>query len=197
MKRRMEVKAEQIEESHGRKLTNRQKTFARHFVDGTHSNAECARLAGYSDKNGIAKIQAHKLLNAKYFPHVAEYVLELREERERKYGVTLMGQLKRLRELSEGAEEAGHFSAAINAEKTRSALGGLTTDRRETKHFHAIENMDRDEIETRLAELRKNHPSVFVEAQYEVLDGSKTGNVDVEKSSSKDAPALALHEDRE
>ena len=88
MKRRIDVKAEQIEESHGRKLTNRQKTFARHFVDGTKSNAECARLAGYSDKNGIAKIQAHKLLNAKYFPHVAEYVLELREERERKYGVT-------------------------------------------------------------------------------------------------------------
>ena len=79
MRRRIDVKAEQIEESHGRKLTNRQKTFARHFVDGTKSNAECARLAGYYDKNGIAKIQAHKLLNAKYFPHVAEYVLELRE----------------------------------------------------------------------------------------------------------------------
>jgi len=30
-----------------------------------------------------------------------------------------------------------------------------------------------------------------------VLDGSKAGNVDVEKSSSKDAPALAHHEDRE
>ena len=122
--------------------------------------------------------------------------MELREERERKYGVTLMGQLKRLRDLSEGAEEAGHFSAAINAEKTRSALGGLTTDRRETNHFHAIANMDRDEIESRLSELRKNHPSVFVEAQYEVLDGSKAGNVDVEKPSGKDAPALAHHADR-
>ena len=114
MKRRIDSKAEEIEEAHGRKLTNRQKTFARHFVDGTHSNAECARLAGYSDKNGIAKIQAHKLLNTKDFPHVAEYIAELREERERKYGVTLMGQLKRLRELSENAEEAGQFSAAIN-----------------------------------------------------------------------------------
>lgn len=68
MKRRIDAKAEEIEEAHGRKLTNRQKMFARHFVDGTHSNAECARLAGYSDKNGIAKIQAHKLLNASDFP---------------------------------------------------------------------------------------------------------------------------------
>ena len=46
MKPRMDTKAEEIEEAHGRKLTNRQKTFARHFVDATHSNAECARLAG-------------------------------------------------------------------------------------------------------------------------------------------------------
>jgi phage terminase small subunit len=195
MKRRIDTKAEEIEEAHGRKLTNRQKTFARHFVDATHSNAECARLAGYSDKNGIAKVQAHKLLNPKYFPHVAEYVLEMREERERKYGVTLMGQLKRLRELSMGAEESGQFSAAINAEKTRAALGGLTTDRRETNHFHAIENMDREEIEDRLTELRKSHPSVFIEADYEVVNGAETGDPSVEQSAGEDAKELEHHKD--
>jgi hypothetical protein len=195
MKRRIDSKAEEIEEAHGRKLTNRQKTFARHFVDGTHSNAECARLAGYSDKNGIAKIQAHKLLNTKDFPHVAEYIAELREERERKYGVTLMGQLKRLRELSENAEEAGQFSAAINAEKTRSALGGLTTDRRETNHFHAIENMSREEIESRLSELRQAHPSVFVDADYEVINDTETGDASMEQSSSELPQKLAHHTD--
>ena len=188
MKRRIDSKAEKIEEAHGRKLTNRQKTFARHFVDGTHSNAECARLAGYSDKNGIAKIQAHKLLNMKDFPHVAEYIAELREERERKYGVTLMGQLKRLRELS---ENAGQFSAAINAEKTRSALGGLTTDRRETNHFHAIENMSREEIESRLSELRQAHPSVFVDADYEVINDTETGDASMEQSSGEPPQELA------
>ncbi|MAL10017.1 MAG: hypothetical protein CMF74_10190 [Maricaulis sp.] len=195
MKRRIDSKAEEIEEAHGRKLTNRQKTFARHFVDGTHSNAECARLAGYSDKNGIAKIQAHKLLNTKDFPHVAEYIAELREERERKYGVTLMGQLKRLRELSENAEEAGQFSAAINAEKTRSALGGLTTDRRETNHFHAIENMSREEIESRLSELRQAHPSVFLDADYEVINDTETGDASMEQSSGKPPQKLAHHTD--
>ena len=191
MKRRMDTKAEEIEEAYGRKLTNRQKVFARHYVDGTHSNAECARLAGYSDRNGIAKVQAHKLLNTKYFPHVAEYVEELREDRERRYGVTLMGQLKRLRVLSEGAEGAGQFSAAINAEKTRSALGGLTVDRRETNHFHAIESMSRDEIENRLIELRKNHPSVFEDAVYEVVDDSKTGDAILEQTAGEDAKQLA------
>jgi hypothetical protein len=35
-----------IEEEHGRTLTNRQKTFARHIVEGIYSNAECARRRG-------------------------------------------------------------------------------------------------------------------------------------------------------
>ena len=195
MKRRIETKADLIEETHGRKLTNRQREFSRYFVDGTHSNAECARLAGYADKDGNARIQAHKLLDASTFPHVSEYISELREDRERRYGVTLMGQLKRLRELSLGAEDAGQFSAAINAEKTRSALGGLTTDRRETNHFHAIENMDRQEIESRLEELRQSHPHAFVDAEYEVVNDSETGDTSLEQDKVKDPIALEHHSD--
>ena len=190
MKRLIDAKVEEIEATHGRKLTNRQKMFARYFVDGTYSNAECARLAGYADKNGEAKVQAYKLLNPKNFPHVAEYVMEVREERERKYGVTLMGQLKRLRDLSVSAEESGQFSAAINAEKTRAALGGLTTDRRETNHFHAIENMSREEIEDRLGELRKSHPNVFVEAEYKVVKDAKKEIVPVEQTAEEDTKIL-------
>jgi|TARA_R110000824_G_scaffold106438_4_gene251513 phage terminase small subunit len=195
MKKRIDTRAEEIEEAHGRKLTNRQREFARNFVDGTRSNAECARLAGYSDKDGKARIQAHKLLDSNSFPHVSDYITELREDRERKYGVTLMGQLKRLRELSMGAEEAGHFSAAINAEKTRSALGGLTTDRRETNHFHAIENMNRNEIETRLKELRQSHPHAFLEADYEVVNDTKIRDSSVEEDPIKDTPTLEHHTD--
>ena len=152
---KLEQKVAEIEGTHNRKLTNRQKEFSRHYVDGTHSNAHCARLAGYSNVNGIAKIQAHKLLDEMDYPHVAEYIKELREEREKQYGVTLLGQLKRFKELSLSVEENGQFSASINAERIRSALGGLTIDRRETNHYHAIENMSRDEIETRLKELRE------------------------------------------
>lgn len=188
-------RAEAIEDKTGRKLTNRQKEFAKYYVDGQHSNAECARKAGYSSEPGVAAPQANKLLNPRLFPHVTEYINELREDRERKYGVTLMGQLKRLRELSVGAEEAGHFSAAINAEKTRSALGGLTTDRRETNHFHAIENMSREEIEGRLVELRKQHPAAFIETDYEVLNGPETGNSAVEQIEAKDSQEVAPQSD--
>ena len=83
-------------------LTERQKTFAKLYVEGRHSNAECARMAGYAEKS--ARIQASKFLNGTDFPEVVELIKELRQAAERKYGVTLMHQLKRLDELSRGAE---------------------------------------------------------------------------------------------
>ena len=82
MKTKLDRISQEIEETHGRRLTNRQKEFAKHYVDGTHSNAECARLAGYTDKDGKARNRAYALLNEKEFPHLAEYIVELREERE-------------------------------------------------------------------------------------------------------------------
>ena len=149
---------QKIEEEHGRTLTNRQRTFARHIVEGIYSNAEAARKAGYSAE--VASVSASKLLNGRDFPHVLEYVTELREERQRRYGVSTIGQLQRLYQLSAGAEEAGQFSAAINAEKIRSALGGLTVDRRE--QINTIDQMSRDEITARLAALQKQYPQAFV-----------------------------------
>ena len=50
-----------IENDYNITLTNRQMTFAKFYVDGIYSNAECARKAGYSEK--VAKTTASKLLN--------------------------------------------------------------------------------------------------------------------------------------
>ena len=156
-------------------LTNRQKTFARLIVEGTHSNSECARQAGYSE--GQARKTASLLLNGKDFPLVVEHIKELRDNYERKYGVTLMGQLKRFANLSKGAEEAGQYkrqgqySAAVNAEKYRSNLGGLAVDRRETNVTHNLDKLSREEIVGRLAEIRKNYPSAF-DGEYEVVEES-------------------------
>ena len=153
----MDSTKKKIEEDHGRKLTNRQMTFARHIVEGIYSNAECARKAGFASDS--ANVMASKLLNGRDFPHVLEYIQELRTERERRYGVTTIGQLQRLHQLSTGAEEAGQFSAAINAEKIRAALGGLTVDRRE--QVNTIDALSRDEIVGRLADLQKKYPQAF------------------------------------
>ena len=83
-----------------------------------------------------------------------------------------MGQLKRLHDLSHNAQEEKQFSASINAEKIRSALGGLTTDRRE--NVHSLDNLSRDEIVSRLADLQKQYPQVFIEGDYkEVKDDNR------------------------
>ena len=147
-----------------RRLTNRQKEFARHYIEGRYSNAECARKAGYAEDS--AHVQASKLLNGRDFPLVVEYIAEEREARERKYGVTLINQLKRFDELSHSAEEAGQFSAAINAEKIRSSLGGLTIDRRATTNVHKYDELSREEITARLAKLREKYPAAFIEGEY-------------------------------
>ena len=152
-------------------LTNRQKTFAKFIVEGTYSNSECARKAGYSE--GQARKTASLLLNGKDFPLVTEHIKDLREARERKYGVTLMGQLKRFADLSKGAEESGQFSAAVNAEKYRSALGGLAIDKRETSVTHNLDKLSRDEIVARLSELRKNYPSAFIDGDFNVVEERK------------------------
>ena len=163
-----------IIEEVGRKLTNRQKEFARHYVEGIYSNAECARKAGYASASA-ASIAGH-LLAGKKFPYLIDYIQELREERERRYGVTVTGQLKRLHELSAGAEEAGQFSAAINAEKIRSALGGLTVDRRE--QIHQLDDLSREEITTRLAQLRQQYPQAFIEGEFtEVKNADSRGEL--------------------
>ena len=172
--KKTDILADDIEAETGRKLTQRQREFARHYVEGIYSNAECARKAGYAS-NSAASIAGH-LLAGKKFPHLTDYIQELREERERRYGVTVMGQLKRLHELSAGAEEAGQFSAAINAEKIRSALGGLTVDRRE--NIHQLDDLSREEITSRLNQLRREYPQAFIEGEYtEVVDADTGGGL--------------------
>ncbi len=164
------VSAKKIEKTHNRVLTTRQKTFAKFITEGIYSNAECARKAGYVPN--LASKQAAVLLNGVDYPHVLEYVQELREEKERRYGVTLMGQMERFHKLSLGAEEAGQFSAAVNAEKIRSALGGLTIDRRE--NINTLDQLSRDEIVARLSDLQKRYPQAFaIEGEFKVVNNEQ------------------------
>jgi len=175
-----------------RKLTERQKTFCRLVSEGVYSNAECARRAGYAQETAYQ--YASKLLNGRDHPHVVEYLQELREERERKYGVTMIGQLERLAKLSMGAEEAGQYSAAINAEKIRSAMGGLTIDRRE--QVNSLDQMSRDEIVGRLAALQQKYPNAFqLENKPTMKDVTPHGDrtrgallADVEEADAEDLP---------
>ena len=176
-------------------LTNRQREFAKYYVEGKYSNAECARKAGYAENS--ATNHAAKMLDGKSFPEVPELIKELREARERRYGVTLINQLKRFEELSVAAEEAGQFSAAINAEKIRSSLGGLTIDRRESTHVHQLDNMSRDDIVARLAAIRKQYPNAFPEPEMKRVEDAKDRTQSVELIEAEFTEKDPLPADRE
>ena len=61
-------------------------------------------------------------------------------------------------------------------------------------YIDAIENMSRDEIETRLKELREQHPQMFVDADYEVVNDKETRKSIVDKSQREDASPLVQDE---
>jgi hypothetical protein len=54
----------------------------------------------------------------------------------------------------------------VNAEKIRSALGGLTIDRRE--QINSIDQLSRDEIVARISKLQEQYPQAFtIDGNYE------------------------------
>ena len=154
----------EIEEQTGHKMTMMQKTFADRFAEGDCTATQAAKEAGYSPKTATSI--AVQLLNPRITPAVVEYLAYLRDVKSAKYGVTKQGMLERLYVLSRGAEDAGQFSAAINAEKIRASLAGLTIDRRET--VSSVEGMTKEQVIERLEELKRKHPAAFdiVEGEY-------------------------------
>ena len=144
-----------------RPLTARQEAFCQLMAEGIYTQTEAARRAGFAERTAGAV--ATRMMNGYDYPQIVERIAEIRDERQRTYGVTLQGQLERLYDLSRGAEDAGQYSAAIGAEKIRSALGGLTIDRRET--INTLDQLSRDEITARLAKLAKDYPQAFALAK--------------------------------
>ena len=98
-----------------RKLTTKQHKFAVLLVTkGDRMSAkECAIEAGFSEKS--AQQAAANLTNPKMFPLVVNEIERLRREWEQKYKVTYGRHIRRLDDLSRGAEEAGNWSAAVAA----------------------------------------------------------------------------------
>lgn len=178
---------QQIEIDTGKRLSMRARKFAELYVEGLHTLAQCVQKAGF--KAIYPSGYGQHLLDPHKSPQVVALIRELQEQRQRRYGVTLEGQLKRLSDLSHGAEAANQFSAAINAEKLRSVLGGLTVDRRE--QINTVDDMTRDQIVGRLEALVERYPQLAsikditpkspVEAFIGTDTGSETLDIDAEE----------------
>lgn len=171
-----------VEEETGHLMTLMQKTFAERFVEGNCTATQAAIEAGYSPRS--APNIAGQLLNPRITPQVVEYISRMRDQMAAKYGVSKEGMLQRLYTLSRGAEEAGQYSAAINAEKIRASLAGLTIDRRET--VSTVDGMTKEQVIARLEDLKKRHPAAFDIIEGEYTEPSPISNEMLKDVTPKD-----------
>jgi len=157
------------------KLTPKQAKFCLLFVQegDTKTATECAILAGYSEKR--ARIEASEL---RKHPPCTEYIRELRNQEEKKYEINLYKHLKRLDQLSRGAEEKGNWNAAVTAEKSRGQVGGLYIDRKEIMHG-SIDQLNREEVDKLLRDMDKR---LSIEGSYSEVNDNETGDEILEKN---------------
>lgn len=156
------------------KLTPKQIKFCLLFVQegDTKTATQCAIEAGYSENR--AKQEASEL---RKHPGCMEYIRELRNQDEKKYEVNLHKHLKRLHQLSVGAEEKGNWNAAVTAEKSRGQVAGLYIDRKEIMHG-SIDQLNREEVDKLLRDMDKR---LSVEGSFEEIDDDKTREQILEK----------------
>ena len=156
------------------KLTPKQIKFCLLFVQegDTKTATQCAIEAGYSENR--AKQEASEL---RKHPGCMEYIRELRNQDEKKYEVNLHKHLKRLHQLSVGAEEKGNWNADVTAEKSRGQVAGLYIDRKEIMHG-SIDQLNREEVDKLLSDMDKR---LSVEGSFEEIDDDKTREQILEK----------------
>jgi|TARA_R100000084_G_scaffold100200_1_gene54818 phage terminase small subunit len=141
-------------------ITPQQRKFCELLIlyDGDWTATQCAIEAGYSENS--ARQIASQLQNREKYPKVYDYILELREEQHKKYHVNYNRHMRRLKHLSQAAEDKGNYTAAVSAEISRGKAAGLYVDRKEIL-TGSIDNMAKDEVEKRLADLKKRFPKVI------------------------------------
>jgi len=130
-------------------LNRRQRNFIWQAVNNPRlSLVECAHKAGYKD----ARQSANKLMN---HPKIRKEYNYLMNETKKKYELNYDRAVQDLYDIRDKALEAGSFNAAISAQNRLLKVGGLVVDRKEVM-FGKIDQMSREEVEKRLAQLMGN-----------------------------------------
>ena len=111
-------------------LTQKQENFCLAYIET--GNAREAYRRAYDAENISQAVISNKASLLLARGDIGVRVAELRQPVIEAVRVTLTAHLTRLEELSFGAEQAGQFSAAINAEIARGKASGIYTEKPET-----------------------------------------------------------------
>ena len=140
-----------------RKLSRKQELFVKELVskDGQITKRDAAINAGYPASS--AHVRASELTNVNKCPHVVKAIRLFRAELDERFGVDFKRHVRKLAELRDQAADAGHWSAAITAEKFRGqAEGNIYINKSEIRHG-TIDSMSREEVVKALAELKETY----------------------------------------
>ena len=131
-----------------KKITKKQEKFIDLMVYQDYNQTKCAHLAGYENP-GVA---ATRLLSEPGYEHVQEKIRDLKAIQRKKNEITFEGIANKLAEIRDVSLADGSYGPAVTAEIARAKLAGLMVDRKELK-IHKIDNMSREQLESRLQEL--------------------------------------------
>ena len=174
-----------------KRLTEMQKRFAEYIgfggPDGTVSQSEAAKLAGYSEKR--CRQEGSELMNPRLSPLVASYVGKLKEERLKKFEVSYEGHVAELARIKELALKKGSFSSAVNAETNRGKAAGLYIDRKIIK-TGKLEEMSEEELEAKMKQILDDYAPLLnakiVEGESIEAPKSSGSSLQQTKESSSD-----------
>ena len=150
-----------------KKITKKQEKFIDLMVYQDYNHTKCAQLAGYENP-GVA---ATRLLSEPNYEHVQEKIKDLKAVQRKKNEITFEGIANKLAEIRDVSLADGSYGPAVTAEIARAKLAGLMVDRKELK-IHKIDNMSREQLESRLQELVLQNQIILGKA--EVVEDDKT-----------------------
>ena len=162
------------------KLNCRQRNFIWIAVNNPRlSLVECAHKAGYTSPRQMAnKLMSKPIIRKEY-----NYLMN---QAKKKYELNYDRAVQDLYDIRDKAMEAGSFNAAISAQNSLLKVGGLIVDRKEVM-FGKVDQMSREEVENRLAQLMGN----VVEASLEDKQPDPnlvTDETEIEKEDEKGVP---------
>jgi phage terminase small subunit len=183
-----------------KKLTEMQMKFAHELVtnEGRKTATECAIAAGYSPDAAV--VSASKLQNPKTYPLVVQYIGQLRDEYQKKYGVTFGRHISELAKLRDNARESKAWSAAVNAEVARGKAAGLYVEQKIIR-TGSLSDLTAEQLETRMKEIIQEYSpileGVVVDDLKEIKSDQLIDEEDYSSSSSSSSSKKSSSESEE
>ena len=150
--------------------------------EGRKTPTECAIEAGYNKDR--ATITASELQSPKKYPLVVKYMGELREEHNKKYGVTYEKHISELGKIRQQALAKGAWSAAVNAEVARGKAAGLYIEQKIIR-TGKLEDLTTEELESRMKTIIDEYSPILEGVDEKELKERVLSGSEARKNSSK------------